>query len=233
MIKEDLDWCEYFVLGSDFGPVFPGDESFLTRFEKQYGFLPNTVAWMDQVHGTNIEYADLSSDNNLVYPATDGIWTDHSGVMLITKTADCVPLLLWNEHEGIVSALHCGWKGFMAGIIESFASTCEEMSWNIDEFEVFIGPHLRVDHFEVQQDFIGQIPKDKTKYLLEKNNNNYFDLSKGVFEVLTNHGINSINDCGINTYNNPDYFSYRFWSQQDPSSRPDNYSTFANAIYIK
>jgi len=44
-------------------------------------------------------------------PAGDGLITDRPGLLLGVLTADCLPILLVDARQRMVSALHCGWRG--------------------------------------------------------------------------------------------------------------------------
>lgn len=233
MIEDEPDpTSKIIVTDSDFGGVVPGDKTFLSRFEGKFGYRPKKVAWMNQVHGKNIEYVDADAEEITVFPETDGIWTDQKGIMLITKTADCVPILLRSQSDGIIAALHCGWRGFFAGIIEEFAMLCHERGFKLKDFSAYLGPHLRIKNFEVQDDFVEQIPEDKKKFLREKDGKKYFGITAGVIEALHSIGIKNVEESGIDTYTDPQYFSYRLWNRTPESKRTENYSTFANCIIL-
>ena len=66
-----------------------------------------------------------------------------------------------------------------------------------------------------------------------KDGKSFFDMTDGVTTTLHTIGITDVQDCGINTYADEEYFSYRLWSHQEEEKRPENYSTFANVIFLK
>ena len=47
----------------------------------------------------------------------DALITDQKGMVLTILTADCVPILLYDEIKGVVAAVHAGWKGTKANIV--------------------------------------------------------------------------------------------------------------------
>lgn len=232
MITEDQQWLRYFVTDTPFGPVIVGDETFLERFQQSFECTPKHLAWMGQVHSPTIRIVEKLSSPSVIFPETDGLMTREKGVLLITKTADCVPILLWNKKEKIIAALHCGWRGFFRGILESFQKTCQDQGIRISNFSFFLGPHLRVEDFEVEQDFIDQIPADKKSFMILDNNKSHYNLTQGVIATLQSFGIADLHDSGISTYNSRDYFSYRAWMKMSKATRPETYSTFASAIMM-
>ncbi|MDF2378927.1 MAG: polyphenol oxidase family protein [Candidatus Gracilibacteria bacterium] len=220
---------EILVTDAEFGHVVPGDKNFHHRLlNRDLASYP--TVWMDQQHTALVAHADKEG----ILPATDGVYSRTTDLMLVTKTADCVPILLWNEKSSIIGALHCGWKGFTAGVIDSFKFVgVNYEDCDMSDFSAFLGPHLRAEHFEVQQDFIGQLSEKKQPYLIQRDGKTFFDITRGVTDELNNIGISKIEDCGIDTYRNPEYFSYRTWTQSTENDRKESYSTFANCIVMK
>lgn len=233
MIQKSFGSIDLFITDSSFGHVGVGDETFLKRFESRFSFRPDHVVWMNQIHSPKVQWIDEVSNSVHILPATDGLVTRLKNVLLVTKTADCVPILLRNEEEKIIAAIHCGWRGFMAGVLEGFAVLCQQKNIPLEHFSAFLGPHLRVEHFEVQQDFIDQVPAMKKSFLEFRGEKIFYNLTKGVVSSLHSFGIQNIEDCGMDTYGNPEYFSYRHWSQQPEVSRSKDYNTFANCIIMR
>lgn len=56
----------------------------------------------------------------------DGAVTDLRGVMLGVQTADCVPVLIADVNQRVVAAIHAGWRGTVARIVEQGAATMRE-----------------------------------------------------------------------------------------------------------
>ncbi len=54
----------------------------------------------------------------------DALITDQKGIILTVLTADCVPVLLYDQEKEVVAAIHAGWKGTEAKIV---AKTVEKM----------------------------------------------------------------------------------------------------------
>ena len=48
----------------------------------------------------------------------DGLMTDVPGLLLVIRTADCLPVLLMDEKNRAVAAVHCGWRGTEKRILE-------------------------------------------------------------------------------------------------------------------
>jgi YfiH family protein len=229
MIHKDLGFAEIIITDTDFGPVVPGDHTFDKRL-KERAIKSYPTVWMNQQHTPLLAPVDTPG----TLPATDGCFTRKKNLMLVTKTADCVPIILWNEKAGMVAVLHSGWKGFLAGIIDSLSSlSYDDHPAFGEDFKAFLGPHLRVNNFEVRQDFIDELPEEKLHLLEKHGDKQCFNLTQGVVEELNKMHITDIEDCGINTYTDPKYFSYRQWCQTSEDKRTETYSTFASTIVMK
>jgi YfiH family protein len=48
----------------------------------------------------------------------DGVITNVPGLLLVVRTADCLPVLLADEKNRAVGAVHCGWRGTRARVLE-------------------------------------------------------------------------------------------------------------------
>lgn len=80
----------------------------------------------------------------------DALMTDLSGVCIGVSTADCIPILLYDEAHHAVCAVHAGWRGTAGCIAEKAVeemkaayATCPE------QIRAQIGPGIHLDSFEV------------------------------------------------------------------------------------
>jgi YfiH family protein len=73
------------------------------------------VATVRQVHGTRVVTAGNEDDP----PEADGVASRRRGQALGIVTADCVPALLLARRHGVIAAVHAGWRGAAAGVLES------------------------------------------------------------------------------------------------------------------
>ncbi len=81
--------------------------------QKEYGF----TGWLElvQVHGQDIlvePQGDFLTGPTL---RGDGLCTQKPLQALVVKTADCQPILLADSRGRYIAALHCGWRGNVAG----------------------------------------------------------------------------------------------------------------------
>ncbi len=65
---------------------------------------------------------------------------------MAVKTADCIPVLLYDERQQLVAAVHSGWRGTVGRIV---SRTVEEMQSHGEDLHAVIGPGISLDSFEV------------------------------------------------------------------------------------
>ena len=110
-------------------------------------YLPEQaeIQWLDQVHGTSVVAA-----HQCVETATaDAVWTDKPNIACAVMTADCLPILLASTDGQCVAAVHAGWRGLAAGVIEA---AVQSMPNRISGFVAWLGPAIGPQAFEVGQD---------------------------------------------------------------------------------
>lgn len=101
--------------------------------------LPAEPLWLQQVHGSRIIDADGGEE-----PIADGSVAAQPGTVCAVMTADCLPILLCTEDGERVAAVHGGWRGLAAGVLEAAADrigTSALLAW--------LGPAIGADAFEV------------------------------------------------------------------------------------
>lgn len=92
-----------------------------------------SLAEVHQVHSTLIYEVARGKKGNLEYrpsgypalqgwrtakPAGDALLTRLPGVLLSVRAADCMPVLLADPRQRAVAAIHAGWRGALAGVVE-------------------------------------------------------------------------------------------------------------------
>lgn len=107
--------------------------------------LPQTVKWLQQVHGNDVLDATLMENN----APGDAVYATKTQTVCAVLTADCLPILLCNKQGNKIAAVHAGWRGLASGIIQR---TVERLSEPANELFVWLGPAIRVKHFQVGTD---------------------------------------------------------------------------------
>jgi hypothetical protein len=96
-------------------------------------------------------------------PAGDALLTDQAGILLSVRTADCLPVLLVDPKHRAVAAVHVGWRGALARIVEKAAGEMRRVYGSEPQsLLAVLGPSIRVCCYEVGEEveeaFQGRFP---------------------------------------------------------------------------
>lgn len=108
--------------------------------------LPGQPTWLEQVHGTKLVKLPLAAGASL---AADGAWTQAPGVVCAVMVADCLPVLISDVNGRCVAAVHAGWRGLCAGILDRAIAQLRARLGGSRAFQAWLGPCIGVSSFEV------------------------------------------------------------------------------------
>ncbi len=182
------------------------------------------VQWLQQVHG--IECIEASLDTVASAPMADAAWTQTPGLALGIMTADCVPVLLWDHSARVVAAVHAGWRGLVAGVLESVLAAVAE-TVPVAQLNAWIGPCIGVQRYEVGQevwqhfvnaDFAdaGAVVQPHPEPAAMAAGKRLLDLAKATQLRLRQAGVNQVFESGLCSYADERFYSYREAQQTHP-----------------
>lgn len=88
---------------------------------------------------------------------TDALYTYETDLVLSSLTADCVPVLLYNEVTGLIAAIHSGWQGTVKEITPKLLRQLIQNESNAPEdIHVILGSALSQAKFEVDEEVYEQ-----------------------------------------------------------------------------
>lgn len=103
-----------------------------------------------QVHGAVVRVHRDGGEGLRVLPGTDGHVTRTRGLLLTVATADCIPVTVVDPVRRSVALLHAGWRGVVAGILETgFAVMGERLASRPPDLHVHLGPAICGSCYEV------------------------------------------------------------------------------------
>lgn len=141
------------------------------RLRERLG-LVQEPGWIEQVHGTSV----VSLKHQGAGQCADAAWSDQPGLACAVLTADCLPVLFADDGGRCVAAAHAGWRGLLAGVLES---TVAALPVRPELLQGWIGPAIGASVYqvgdEVRQAFverdakasIGFRPDGPEKYLCD------------------------------------------------------------------
>lgn len=78
--------------------------------------LPVPVVQARQVHGDMTAVITSASTTREELDGYDALVTDRPGIAIGARTADCIPVLMYDPVHRAIAAVHSGWKGTIAKI---------------------------------------------------------------------------------------------------------------------
>ena len=198
----------------------PGVEAFTTRRDS---VLPYPVIQGHQVHGSRIAIIDRPGLTREDLEGYDAFVTDLPGVAIGVRTADCVPILLYDPVHRVIAAVHSGWKGTVLKISQSTISLLgERFGTRPADLRAVIGPAIGPRSFQVGEEVVEKFraadfpmsaiwsfegPGDGTPM----SGGHHIDLFQSNRWLLETIGLpaKNIYVLAIDTYRDPSFFSAR------------------------
>ena len=110
------------------------------------GLRLEDLALPRQVHSDNVCWMREAGRPE----ATDAVITDKPWLCVCVKTADCIPVLLYDTRKRIVAAVHAGWRGTVARIVQKTVRQMQPL--NPEDIHAIIGPGISLEWFEVGEE---------------------------------------------------------------------------------
>jgi YfiH family protein len=104
--------------------------------------LPAEPVWLTQVHGAAV--ANLDQDDPAL--TVDAAFTRRKERVCAILTADCLPILLTADSGTVVGAVHAGWRGLAAGVIEAGVAAFGVPAPSV---LAWLGPCIGPRHYEI------------------------------------------------------------------------------------
>lgn len=127
------------------------------RLGAAIGFDVANVVLSRQTHSDIVRpVTEANRGAGLFTPALeecDALITCTPGLALVIFTADCTPILFWDEKTGAVGAAHAGWRGTVSGIgAKVVAEMARQFGTDPADICAAIGPNIGRCHFETNGD---------------------------------------------------------------------------------
>jgi YfiH family protein len=169
--------------------------------------LPEEPIWLKQTHSA---IALPATPENLDKNG-DASFTSATNRVCIALTADCLPVLITNRQGTAVAAIHAGWRGLSAGVIEE---TLHAMHLPEEDVLIWLGPAIGPQKFEVGKDvydaFISRHEESASAFMPHAEGKWLANLYELARIRLRLRGITQIYGGDFCTYSQPDlFFSFR------------------------
>lgn len=182
----------------------------LTHVAKKIFIIKKNLILMHQTHSNKVITVKKNNLRNKIQ--SDAMITKMKGIALGVVTADCVPILIYDEPNKVIACIHAGWKGAFSGIIKNTISNIKKMNLK-NKIYACVGPCIGKTNYEVDLDFFKRFLKKSNKnkkYFSKKNKKKkLFNLRKFVTNQLLEQKV--ITDhINLDTFvEKNNFFSYR------------------------
>lgn len=138
----------------------------------------------------------------------DGLVTTRRGLAIGVRTADCLPLLMADAEGCVVAAIHCGWRGCVAGIATEGVRAMTAAGARPERIVASFGPHICQECFEVGEEVAVQFPPEA---IIRREDwaRPHVSLAKAVELQLRAAGVDSIANTCVCSFETPAYYSVR------------------------
>jgi len=160
------------------------------------------IILLHQVHSNKFIFIDKKYSNKNK-PKADAVITNQRNLPIAVLTADCVPILVFDNQRKMIAAIHAGWKGAFKGIISKVIKFMIKRGSKTKNIIAVIGPSISVKNYEVQKDFYKKFTrKDKTSHKFFKMSKEklYFNLSSYVKSLILKSGVKKIEKIDVDTF---------------------------------
>ncbi len=170
----------------------------------------NSLWTAHQIHSNQVSKVENSHEGIKVAENCDALITNESLCCLAVRTADCVPILLYDSVNSAVAAIHSGWKGTGQNILkETVIAMHHHYTTDSSQLTLLLGPHIGSCCYEVQEDVTEKFAPYQ-EGVKQKQGKAFLDLENIILSQAKDLGITNIskhNPCTACEYQS--YYSYR------------------------
>ena len=183
----------------------------LALVSKKMNVGKKKLALMYQTHSNKVIVINEKNKNSVKFKS-DAIITNIKGLALGVVTADCVPIILFDEKNEIIGCIHAGWRGASSGIIENTIQKFRKLG-SKNKIHAAIGPCIGSKSYEVDlnfyKKFVAKSKKNSVYFKRKKENKKFFNLRKYVNDKLVKLNVR-VDHIHKDTFGEKSkFFSYR------------------------
>jgi polyphenol oxidase len=181
------------------------------RLAAAVGLSADRVAYMDQVHGSDVAVVDGPSPG--APPRVDALVTRTPGLALAVLVADCVPVLLADGPARVVAAVHAGRAGVALGVVPAALAAMRDLGARPERTVGWLGPAVGGCCYEVPETLQREVARAAPGTLATGGRTRAgapsLDLRAGLDAVLREAGVSRVDRVGGCTVDEAASFSHR------------------------
>ena len=200
--------------------------------QKKFKTRQKKITLLNQIHSNKFHFIDKNLKLKNYNFEGDALITNKQKFPIAVLTADCVPILIFDEKEKMIAAIHAGWKGAYKEIIKKTLNFMIKKGCAPKNITAAIGPCISVKNYEVKKDFIKKFIKkdEKNKKFFKKiENTDFFNLKRYVFSQLKALNVSKIDIINKDTFASKNNF---FSARRSKSRNESDYGRNISVIMI-
>lgn len=173
------------------------------------GLPPTALATCYQVHSARAATAEAPFGERP--PEADAVVTRTPGLICGALAADCAPVLIADPGARIVAAVHAGWRGALAGVVEAAVRAMTYLGAAPARMSAAVGPCIGPASYEVGLEFLeafAGVDAANARFFRpgERPEKRLFDLPAYVLSRLAAAGVPRAEWIGRDTLAEEDWF---------------------------
>jgi len=166
-----------------------------------------------QLHRAHGDDAGRGIEREALSEFCDGLFTNETGLPLISLHADCVPLFFYDPVRRAASVCHAGWRGVSGHMVLRAVDALCGLGCKPADILAAVGPCISVHKYEVGEEvrdiFVREFGNESVQ---EREGRLYADLNAACVIDMIKAGLDPANVTlsGLCTYENP----YLFYSHR-------------------
>jgi len=197
----------------------------------------NSLITLHQIHSANVVTVTMPWQDQNGRPKADAMVTRTRNIALGILTADCCPILLSDADNGVIGAVHAGWRGALAGVIPNTITAMQTIGASTENIRAAIGPTIQQSSYEVGRevhDAFTTAHPGNAKFFAPATRPHHFmfNLPGFVAASLMDAGVQLFENLGMDTYLAAnDFFSYRRRTHETAAS-PEPTADYGRQISV-
>ena len=126
------------------------------RLASEFGVAADRVVRVSQVHGNDVHVVGVGDELPLrPMPRVDALVTTRTDVALCVRAADCLPVLLADQVNGVIGAAHSGRRGLYAGVVPATVQAMRALG--AEHITAVLGPYACGNCYEVPEEMRAEV----------------------------------------------------------------------------
>ena len=179
-------------------------QNILFRILNEHNLDNKLLTSVNQIHSDKVLVINKSENHG----EADGLITSSkNNLILLIKTADCVPIFIYDSNIGNYGIVHAGWRGVKQQIHLKAIDKFIDLGSDINNLNFVMGPSIKSCCYEVGKEMIDYFGDS----IIKNNGSLFLDLNKSISADLENRRIkeDKIKIDNMCTYEHSNLHSYR------------------------